>query len=222
MIDKELLEIILLFIPITSGIGAVLCSLNFKQYNWVFRILTLYLWVAFTTDILSRIADYLTGENLVLVPLFGAIEFFLFSCVYYLILFKKWTIRFVLFTLFTLFFLSIEFFQSFHLIPQKFQSYSRVFEGCCILFFAVYYYYCTLKEKIPFHSQLILFNTGTILFFSINSLWHVLINFLINSPTSFIYSIWLINAIALPLYYIFLTLLIWKNGKTLKPLPSGV
>ena len=65
--------------------------------------------------------------------------------------------------------------------------------------------------------EILRFNGVVLLFFLVNTLLFLTTNFLVNTPYNVVFSILLINIIATPIFYIFLTFQLWLNGKIQKP-----
>jgi hypothetical protein len=210
--NKFWLEILLALPAITSFIGIIIGGFVFKKLDTIYKYILIYLIMAFTVDLLSR---FLIQNNLIAVPVFGFIELLLFSMLYNELIFSK-NLFFKPIIGFFLLFILIDIITSKASTPKHFQSFGRVLDGFSIVFFSLYFYWKVLKEGVLKHLKTLRLNTGIFLFFLLNSLWFLIANFLVNTPYKLVFSLWLINIIATPLFYSFLTFHVWQNGKHLK------
>lgn len=212
MTNKFWLEILLALPAITSFFGIIIGGLILKKLDIIYKYILIYLIMAFTVDILSR---FLIKNNLIMVPIFGFIELVLFSILYNKLAFSDNRFFKPIISIFLILIL-IDIVTSNASNPEHFQSFGRVLDGFCIVFFSLYFYWKTLKGNALKGLKKIRLNTGIFLFFLLNSLWFLIANFLVNTPYKLVFSIWLINIIATPLFYSFLTFHLWQNGKHLK------
>ncbi len=215
MTDNFWLEILLACPTVISFIGIIIGLLYFGRLNYINKCIFSYLIAAFIIDIASRYLQITYSNNLILVPIFGFIELLLFSMLYNELIFNKNRLFKPIIGLFLLFIL-IDIITSKASTPKYFQSFGRVLDGFSIVFFSLYFYWKILKEETSKEIKKIRLNTGIFLFFLLNSLWFLIANFLVNTPYNLVFSLWLINIIATPLFYSFLTFNLWQNGRPLK------
>lgn len=210
------LEILLLLPTVTSIVGVIIGGILFNKLNDYCKYIYFYLVAAFITDIASRYLDVLINNNLILVSAFGFIELLIFSMIYYRLLSKKhhWLFKPIIAVLLLLIIIDIILVRP--LDVESFNSYGRVLDGVTIILLSVYFYWKVLKKDVIVKVEVLRFNGVVLLFFLINTLLFLVTNFLVNTPYNLVFSILLINIIATPLFYVFLTFQLWHNGKIQK------
>lgn len=213
MNSKLWLEVLLALPALASFIGIIITSFILKKLTLTSKYIYLYLIIAFTTDMLSRYLA-LNDNNLILVPIFGFLELTLFAMIYKTILFKENRL-FIYIIAICLLFILIDIFTCNPSNVQNFHSYGRVLDGFTITFLSLYFYWKIINTPYK-HNKLTQLNTAIFLFFLLNSIWFLTTNFLVNISYKIIFSLWIINIIAMTIFYSFLSFYLWKNGKTQK------
>ncbi len=208
------LEILISLTTVTSFVGICTGIKYYKKLNYINKHLFFYLFAAFIADLLSRFLHATYNNTLILIPVFGFIELFIFSMIYNRLIFKNNRL-FVLIIGLILAIIIIDIFTCNAYSPEKFQSFGRVLDGFTILFLSLYFYRDTLKN-LNLNTKLIKLNTGVFLFFLLNSLWFLISNFLVKVNYKVMSYVWLINITTTPLFYSFLTFYIWKIGRSQK------
>lgn len=211
------LELLLLLPTVTSFIGVIIGGIFFNKLNDYCKYIYFYLVAAFITDLASRYLDIIINNNLILVSAFGFIELLIFSMIYYKLLSKThhWSFKPVIAVLLLLIIVDIIFVKPLDI--QSFNSYGRVLDGLTIILLSLYFYWKVLKKDVIVKVEILRFNGVVLLFFLVNALLFLTTNFLVNTPYNVVFSILLINIIATPIFYIFLTFQLWLNGKIQKP-----
>lgn len=213
---KFWLSVLTLFPPIISFLGIVVGIYIYKNLRTSSKYIFFYLIAAFSTYILSRYLENVMNNNLLLVPVFGFLELFFFSMIYHRFLFKKTNYLFLSIVGFLLLLIIIDIFTCNPFNPEKFQSYGRVIDSLTLVSISIYFYWKVLKNDIEKDRNKLLLNGFVLLFFLLNSVWFLVINFLVNTSSEVMFPIWLVNAIAMPLFYLYLIFYLWQSGKIQK------
>ena len=101
----------------------------------------------------------------------------------------------------------------------SFQSYSKVFIAFLIVFMSLYYILQQIKrEQKIVHRNLVF---AIITYFSLELIFLLPLNFLINYKSELVFYIWLLRLSSNLLFYSYLIRFIWKNGKMQKQLSAG-
>jgi hypothetical protein len=102
---------------------------------------------------------------------------------------------------------------------KEFQTYSKIADNFIIVLLTLAFFF----EKINIFKESkwdnFRLNAVILAFFSINMLFFLPYNFIINETIGFWF--WLGILVSTTLFYTYLTHCIWKNGRTRKLLPSG-
>lgn len=207
-------------LPIILIIGILinLCFYKFitPMYKWIFY----YLLIMLCVDVGARIYGQF-GSNLILLPIYSVIEVIIITIFYYKFLFEA-SHRLVkglcfiasLYILWEIIILiGIE--------TSQFQSYAKVADNFVVVTLTLAYFH----EKIYIFKESkwdnFQFNTVVLVYFFLNMIFFLPINFLINESTGLKFYFWFGTNILTLLFYSYLTHSIWKNGRTRKLLPSG-
>ncbi|MEP0265342.1 hypothetical protein [Dokdonia sp.] len=201
---------------ITSFIGIIVGVFIYKKIDIGSKYLFFYLVIALIAYLLSRYIAIAFNNNLILIPIFGFIELLLFSMLYHRFLFKNSNRVFQLIIGVLLLLIIIDIATCNPFESEKFKSYGRVIDSVALVFISLYYYWKVLKNDVQKDGHILVFNGIVLLFFLLNSIWFLIVNFLVNTPNKIMFPIWLINAIAMPLFYLYLAYYIWHNGKIQK------
>jgi len=208
-------------IPFILGFGILLGLFYLKHLLPLQKSLIFFFLIAFIFDLLMRTWGSSNGNNLILIPLFGLFELIFFSILYAWLLLPKYALLIGVLSLLGVLFIS---FECSTLKPAdilNFQSYSRAVESFLIIVFSIlFYFHFFLKQNNEKQKYLTL--NGVILsFFSINLILLLPINFLINHNSNLVFYLLSFNIFVTALFYCFLVLFLWKNGKIQKRLSFG-
>ena len=206
--------------PIVLLIGIATGTLLYSLLDPIHRVLLVYCVTALLTDLTSRVFGELYNNNLFLIPLFGLAELGLFAVLYYKYLLGSQSKVLLLCLLSGLGFIAFETIAVYALDPGSFQSYSRVVDPFFIVLLSVLYFRKLGQEEI-IHTELLQLNTVILLFFSLNLIFFLPVNFLINEHSPLKFWFWLANLVLTLCFYSFLIRSIWKRGKTRRHLHYG-
>jgi len=205
--------------PITLMVGLIVGLLYFRYINKGYRILVVYLAGALIMDLLYRYFGYYSHleYNLFLIPLWGFFELVVFSVLYYKYIFKSGSNILLVFIVMMLLLIASEFFSVSQLFKIKtFQSIGKVIADVAIIWFCFLYYWDVFRGEIAVKSKYGLLNAGILVYYSINLILFLPINFLVNEKLNLVIFFWVVNLISMLLFYFLLIYLIWQDGKTRK------
>ncbi|MFT5250056.1 MAG: hypothetical protein ACI93P_001791 [bacterium] len=103
---------------------------------------------------------------------------------------------------------------------STFQSYSKIISSFIIVIMALSYILGQIKEEENIENRFL--NYSIIVYFSIELILLLPLNFLINNESHSVYYVWFSHLCINLFFYIFIIRFIWKNGKTHKQLSSGL
>ncbi len=205
--------------PILCIVGVVLGVSRFSQLNQIFRLVIFYLFLSLVTDLFYRyFAIFPTKQfNLFLIPIYGLAELLLFSFLYlrYLIQGKKNGLI-VFLGLMAIGILFEIIFAPYIFSAKEFISFGKPLANLGILVLCFFTFYQWITEKTPKSQSLVSLNGAIFIYYSLNLLLYLFINFLVNENITLVTIFWSINLVSVLLFYSILILFIWQNGKTRK------
>jgi len=222
MNQGQLWNIVTFISPIILIIGILLGIFKFKTLKESNRLIFLYLVFSLTFDLLSRYFGYYSESkyNLFLIPIYGFFELGFLSVLYYKYIFQsksKFLLSFIV-TMHLLILAEIILGKGlFH--PKSFQSFGKVIADALIILYSIYFYLKMFKGQIPIRSKYAFLNAVVLIYFSINLIIYLAINFLVNAQFKLVVSFWIINLLSVIIYELILVSLIWKDGRIRKTLP---
>jgi len=215
------IDTLTLLAPALLLLGIAAGAYYFKSLDRAHKTITIYLLVALIADLMSRGYVVIYENNLVFILLFSLLELILFSSLYFTLFLRKRNpfligltaagTLFIIWELFSLKFASVE----------QFQSYSKVVDTFLIVLLSVSFFFEKIRDKNSQVWEFFQLNSIILLFFSLNLLFFLPINFLINETSNLKFYFWLGNLAVTLIFYLLLTREIWKNGMTRKQLRSG-
>jgi len=218
----ELLDVFTLFSPFVLIIALCIGSFFHRFLDRIHKYILLYLVLAFVMDITSRVCGIIASNNLIFIPLFGFGELIILSLFFYVqFIHKKKPVLFVI-ILCVLVFMIWEIWELRNVNPQHFHSYSRVLSSLCIVLLSISFFFERLKNTRTISWPVFTLNSIVLIFFSLNLIFFLPLNFLVNEYSNLKFYFWFVNLMCTILFYGFLTFSIWKNGKTHKRLHRGL
>ena len=215
MTIAEIVILLTLFSPSILAIGICIGFYFYKYLNTIHKSITWYLVLMLLVDITSRIMGYY-GNNLIVLLVYSLLELLLFVLFYYKFLFKA-RHRFIMgLSIVAILYIFWEILILRKIEAQQFQSYAKVTDNFVIITLALAFFH----EKINIFKELkwdnFRLNAVILVFFSVNMLFFLPINFLINETSGLNHYFWLSNLVITILFYLFLITSIWKNGRIRK------
>lgn len=201
----------------------LLCCLviGFIRYNKIevhFKVMLYYLLLAIVANISMKLLGHYFKNNLILIPLYGLFELVLFTILYaYYMDLKK--LRYVNLTigLIGCSYIIYEVSTVNTAIPSDFQSYARPVDAFIIVLFSMIYFFDKLSKGTDLSDSAIRLNTIILIFFSLNLIFLLPLNFLIGQNSNDLkFYFWISYISMITIFYLFITYTIWKNGKTQK------
>lgn len=216
MAISEVVKLLTLFSPAILAIGLCIGFYFYKSLNAIHKSILFYLLLMLVIDLSGRILKFTYGNNLIILPIYSFLELGMFVCFYYKFLFKAkhrlilgLSIVAVLYILWEIVVLKV-------METRQFQSYAKVADNFVIITLALGFFY----EKINIFKESkwdnFRLNATVLVFFSVNMLFFLPINFLINEKSGLNHYFWLSNLVITILFYLFLITSIWKNGRIRK------
>jgi len=204
--------------PVILIVGLIFGFYTYRSLDVIHKSITVYLAVMLLVDITGRIFGHYRGNNLIVLLAYSLIELLLFLYFYYKFLFK---IQHKVIIGLSVLAISYIFWEIYVFNPdaKKFQTYSKIVDNFMIIMLALAFFYekiSVFKESKWNNFKL---NAVILVFFSINMLFFLPYNFIINAAIGFWF--WLGILISTSLFYLYLINSIWKNGRTRRLLPSG-
>lgn len=220
---NEILQLLNFLSPTILFIGLCIGCFFYKNLDSVHKWMLFYLLAMILVDFSSRIFRS-DGNNLIILPAFSLIEVLLFIVLYKRYLLKKNHKILTFLALCGIVYIITEIFMNFiikDVVAKDFQPYAKVVDNFIVIISAFVFFY----EKINIFKEskwdYFRLNAVIIVFFSLNMIFFLPFNFLINESSGLKFYFWLGNLIITVLFYSYLTHCIWKNGRTHKLLPSG-
>ena len=171
-------------------------------------------------DLTSRIFRTY-DNNLLILLVYSLMELILFVVFYYYALFKQRHIFTLITSIAGTIYIIWEISVFKKIETKNFQSYAKVVDDFIVIMLVLTFFY----EKINIYKETkwdnFRLNAVILGFFSINLLFFLPYNFIINKSSGLQFYFWFGIIIITVLFYSYLTHSIWKNGRTRKLLPSG-
>lgn len=219
MDQNQIWTYVSLLSPIILLMGIFIGLYNFKHLSASLRFLFYYLVLCLAVDLLFRYFGYYSRfkYNLFIVPIYGFFELAIFSKLYYSHILRSRSNIFIAFIVLALLCVSSELLFINKLLHQKsFQSFGKVIADATIVSYCILYYWKIFNGSISIVKEYRYLNVAVLIYFSINLVLFLPINFLVNASMSIVFLFWVLNLVSLILFYLVLIYLIWQNGKTRK------
>jgi len=216
MTFSDILSFFTLLAPLILLTGVSVGIHFYKKVDVLRKTLTFYLFLMLLLDLSARFMGEVYGNNLVFIPIYGFFELFMFSSFYYFLGIKD-NLK-IKILLFSILFLSFAFtlwevIKVYNLPIVEFESYSKVISTLVIVLLSLGFFLEKIYMKKDISPDMFMLNSGILLFYSLNLIIFLPIDFLINGNELKFY-FWLVNLIFTLAFYTFLIWSIWKNGKT--------
>lgn len=221
MTFNHLLSIATGTVPLILAVGVGIGLKRYKYLGRDFKWLIVYLIICLLTDVSSRIIGELYDNNLIFIVLFSLMEVIFFYNYFKKYLRKNSVSLYGYATICAVIYIVYELYSLKDVAPAVFQPYSKVISSFLIISMALNCLFETMKEEQRVHSSIML-NGLFVIYFSLNLILFLPVNFLINVPSSVKFYFWCANFVVTLSFYTYLSILIWKNGSTQKRLRHGL
>ncbi|MBX2950177.1 MAG: hypothetical protein KF704_12935 [Crocinitomicaceae bacterium] len=216
----RLLSLLTSLAPVILSLGLILGVYYYPFLQSRYRYFLLYMGICLVTDIASRFAGALMGNNLIFFVVFSLLELLFFSAFYRKFFFGRNRVKHVLLTVGAAVYILSEVYLLFQVTPEEFQMYSKTLSSFVILLMAIDFLFEILKKE-QIDPALLKYNSVFIIYFSVSLIFFLPVNFLINVPESFKFYFWCVHLLLTILLYTFILIEIWKNGSKQKQLRRG-
>lgn len=216
----ELAEFLTEGIPLISGIAVFAVLYYYKFLLPVYKLIGIYLFISFITDQMGIVVARFFNNNLILIIVFALLELLIYSCIYLVISGRK--LFLIISTSLACCFIFFEILYTNPADSENFQPYARVVSSFFIVLFALNYFYETIAYT-HHHSQQSYLNLNTLIliFYVLNFIYFLPINFLIDESSNTPFFFWIGNCSLTLLFYSLLTVLLCIHGKRQKQLRYG-
>jgi hypothetical protein len=220
----EIAEYISLATPYILLCCIIIVIIQYNKIQSNFKVLFYYLVLSLMANLVMELFGYYFNNNLILIPLFGLFELALFTVLYtrYMNL-GKLGISVLTIGLLGCGYIIYECLTVNIYDLGEFQSYARAISAFIIVVFSMIYFFDKLSKGTELSDSALKLNTIILVFFSLNLIFLLPMNFLIGKNSYDLkFYFWLAYMSIILLFYIFITISIWKNGKTQGRLRSGL
>ena len=221
MTFNQILSIATLAVPflLIGGIAVGLRLRKYLQRNYMY--LVVYLIICLITDVLSRIVGGLYDNNLIFIVVFSLLELVFFYLYFRPSFTEKAANYYAVAVAFAVLYMVYELFFLRNVAPAAFQPYSKVIGAFLIIVMVLNCLFQTIKDD-PFVQSVSNLNSIFVLYFSLNLIFFLPVNFLINVTSSVKFYFWCANFLLTLSFYTYLSHEIWKNGSIRKRLQPGL
>ena len=200
--------------PLILLVGVIIGLVYYKRLNQSSRLVFYYLIVCLATDILGQVMYIITDNNLILWVLFAIAELLIFSNFFYKKLKMKKLVMFmagmgIVYMIMEFIFIDTN--------ATSFQAYSKVISSFLIVLMVILLFWEKMRAAKSIDKSEMKLMFGILVYYALNVVLLLPINFLINNGSSTVIYVWYIYLVATIFFYSLLTFLLWKNGRTLKP-----
>jgi hypothetical protein len=220
MTFKRVISISTALVPLILFFGVV-AGAYFRRYlDERNRFLVIYLSICLTIDMVSRIIGELYRNNLIFIVIFSLLELLFFYFFYQVCFFQRRIRMYALVTGLASLYMIYEMFTLKDVAPAEFQPYSKVICSFIIIIMSINCLFDSIRKEQQ-DSAIIKLSSVFVIYFSLNLIFFLPVNFLINVASSVKFYFWFANLLLTFSFYIFLSREIWKNGSTQRRLQSG-
>jgi hypothetical protein len=190
---------------------------NLKKLSFEYKLVGVFILGSFIFQVFNF---YITDYNLYFVPLYGLFEFTIFSILFLKLISPQNKNLFLIIASIISIVLIVEGITSyFNQNAASFFSYGKVLTNLSIITYSAFYIINTLRDKSKkIEPNKINLSYTLMAYYILTLLNYIAINFLVNNSLQIVGYFWNFHAFINILFYIALTFLLWKYGKTPKPL----
>jgi len=209
--SNEQLIILFAFLPVLMA--AITAAFKLKQVKGPLKVLCLSIFFALFVEIITRILWLLNKPNLFILPIYVVIELGLLLWMYSLVLNSSFLIRNKVWLIlaFTVLVACDSYFKF-----EVVHSVGRIIESAIVIMLVVAYFYKTFQElKVQdlWQEPFFWISSGLLLFFSVNILIYIFVNFLLLYSKELNHQIWVVHSFLNALLYCSYSLALWISPK---------
>ncbi|MCC7454617.1 MAG: hypothetical protein IT222_10655 [Crocinitomix sp.] len=204
-------------------VAVIIGLIQFNKIQALYKCLYFYLCLAFVFNIISVVVGFRLGNNMVVVQIYGFFELLTFTLIYRFFLLKKLAGNILLFVgIIGMAYILLENTLIDFYDLKTLQYYSRAIDPFTIVLASLFFFAEKLGQSKEINKSNMILNAVVLVYFSLNLIMILPINYLVNADTELKFYFLLSNAFVTTLFYIYLTYSLWKNGKIQKPLRTGL
>lgn len=195
--------------------GTIIGFISYKKLSKSYKSITAYLFLMLLIDITAKIVG-IYGSNFILLPIYTIIELCFFVYFYKTFLLRRYNKIFIcLGILGSIFIVSetVTYFVLDDIDTKQFQPYAKVVDNFIIILMALAFYLEKISQFKESGWKYFRLNTVILAFFTITILVFLPFNFMINESTGLKHYFWIVNTIAVLLFYVYLVFIIWQNAR---------
>ncbi|CDT34228.1 membrane hypothetical protein [Sphingobacterium sp. PM2-P1-29] len=179
------------------------------------KVIYIFLLISLSVDLLSRFWSFAFAQNLEFISIFAIIEVIIFYIFYYKILSSTNHLLGNILTIFALAYLCLDMllFQTNRL--TDYQTYTRSVSSLYIVVSSLLYYKKIYSEYTR-DKELLQLNGILLLYYSLNFILYLPINYIINVSVAINISLWIFKIILLLIFYLYLWKHLMNYGKNKK------
>lgn len=216
----DLLSSLTWLVPIILFFGLIVGVYFFDSLKIEYKYLLLYISFCFVIDVFSRATGRVNENNLMFFLFYSLFELVFFYSFFRKFFFTK-NVIYCFVVPVSVCYIIYEGYLLNNALASEFQSYSRSLSSFVILIITIDSLFTVLKNNNLNLHQL-KFYSLIFIYFSINLIFFLPINFLINAPSNIKFYFWFIHLIITIVFYSFIVIEIWKNGVRQRPLQRGL
>lgn len=217
MTANEVMHIVVYLSPVTLLTGVVLGAIRYTRTAPVGRWIFYYLVVMFCFEVAASYWGNNANNNLFLLSLNGIVDLVFFSLLYV----KHFHVSSKVFLLGISCLvgtgvLTTILFNGSHKMIAEFQLYDKVACDGVLFVYALISMFDLLKGKGELKREIVRVNVAVLLYYSLDMLISLIINFLVNAGFNFLVYFWFLRLALLITLYIILIYTLWQTGKNPK------
>lgn len=201
--------------PIILLIGILLNIYAYRNLDHFHKCIFYYLSFMLLLEFGTRILEFISHNNLILLPIYSVMELVFFVYFYNKFLFAKPNKVLIGFGVIASLFIIAEIIQYFvinTLDVKQFQPYAKVADNFVVIVLALAFFYQRMNNFKETKWDNFRLNTVILVFFTFNTMIFLPFNFLVNESSGVKFYFWIGNLFMTFFFYVYLTSLIWKNG----------
>ncbi len=212
------MRLLTLVSPIVLLTGVIIGTINIKKNPKIGQLIFGYFIAGLLIEIASRYWGQVNSakNNLIFLSVAGIVDFLFFTVLYIWFIFtrkREWLLFLAFFTILLLLYMI---YHKVALVPSAFDAYDKVICDGVIVFYALLSSYDLISRKEEIRTDIMRINAVVLLFFSLDLLFSLTTNFLINAGTHFVIYFWILRFVLLTTLYTTLAYTLWQIGKNRK------
>lgn len=212
------MRLLTLVSPIILVIGVIIGGVNIKRNPKIGQLIFGYFIAALLVEGASRYLGQMNSakNNLIFLSVAGIVDLLFFSALYIGFFFHRKRVWLLFISMPTLLLLIYMMYRKIALTPSAFDAYDKVICDVIIVFYALVSSYDIISMKEEIRQDVMRVNAASLLFFSLDLLFSLATNFLVNAGTHFVIYFWILRFVLLTTLYTTLVYTLWQIGKNRK------